>query len=898
MIELRLLGPLQIGHAAGSGALALLRRSKRTALLAYLAAALPRGLHRRDKLVALFWPESDATHARAALNQALYVLRDALGSDALIARGDDGAGLNADVVWCDVAAFEAALDAGRPADALELYRGDLLDGFHASGAAGFEEWLDRQRARLRRRAADGAWALAEQSAAAQDDVSAGRWARHAAELDPIDEAVVRRLMSFLHRLGDGAGAIQVYESFAQRLAGEYELRPSSETQALAGDIRRDVTLPEIRLSEVAGTEFRRRDVARPEILRAEVAPPEILHTEGARPDILTEPSPTVGYSEPDQAPEQRNPHTAPRSFRRLRIGIVSALLPAIFGVLGAVLLQASDERTDVDGPPRLAVLAFENLGGADDEYFADGITDEISGRLAQIAGLVVISPLSAMQYKGSGTPLRRIGDELGVAYALEGTIRTDGVEAGPSDVRVIARLVRTADGAQIWTDRYTARLSTGEIFRVQADIAEQVAVALNVALRERERVALAAAPTGDLLAYDYYIRGNQYYGRSFNEGDTRQAGELYERATASDSSFAIAWARLGMAHLRMYWFFYERSARRLDEARRAIERAAALDPDHPEVHLALGYYHYWGHNAYDPALAELRAAAEHQPNSAELFEALGNVVRRQGSFDEAVAHFGSAFVRNPRSPIVAFILAQTLALTGDHAQATHYFERAVHLRPAFVNAYWNQARLHLSAEGSTSKARAALESWPAAASDPLIIHHAALVDVFDGRLSDALERVSALRVDAIESQFFFIPVHQLKAQIHDLSNAGARARAHYDSARITAEARLLREPGEANYHSALAIAYAGLGRRGEAIAAARRGVDLLPLEKDAWRALFRIEDLARVHVMLREHDAALDALERLTALPGGRSVAFLSLDPVWGPLRSEAGFARVMRGLD
>src|SRR5687768_13993232 len=159
------------------------------ALLAYLAAALPRGPHRRDTLLALFWPESDGARARAALNQALYVLRKALGDEAIESRGDGDVRLNPDTVSCDAVAFEAALDAGRPNDALALYRGDLLEAFFISDAPEFERWLERERARLRERASQAAWACADERVAAGDPMEAARWARRAADLMPADEAV-------------------------------------------------------------------------------------------------------------------------------------------------------------------------------------------------------------------------------------------------------------------------------------------------------------------------------------------------------------------------------------------------------------------------------------------------------------------------------------------------------------------------------------------------------------------------------------------------------------------------------------------------------------------------------------------------------------------------------------
>ncbi|MGH7638997.1 MAG: AfsR/SARP family transcriptional regulator, partial [Gemmatimonadaceae bacterium] len=208
MFDLRVLGPASISASDGRGVEALARQPRRVALLAYLAAGSNR---RRDKLLGLFWPESDDAHARASLSQALYMLRRALGEGAIVSTGDDELRINAEVIASDIAAFEAALAAGRLEQALAVYRGDLLDGFFINAAPEFEHWLDDERARLKQRAADAAWSLAETSADSGRIIEAERWARTGADLLPTDEVVVRRLMSFLVRLGDRAAAIHSYE---------------------------------------------------------------------------------------------------------------------------------------------------------------------------------------------------------------------------------------------------------------------------------------------------------------------------------------------------------------------------------------------------------------------------------------------------------------------------------------------------------------------------------------------------------------------------------------------------------------------------------------------------------------------------------------------------------------
>ncbi len=234
MIELRTLGRLELRDPEGRDLRAVFSASKLTALLTYLAIAPPRGFHRRDTLVALLWPELDQEHARGALRQALYTIRSSITDGTLLRAGDEQIGLDTTGFWCDAVAFEAFVDEGRFAEALALYRGDLLEGFHLSGCLEFERWLATERRRLKQRAGDAAWSLAERAEAEGASAEATRWGRRAAALSPDDEGVVRRLIALLDRLGDRAGAMLEYEAFAERLREDYEASPAPETTALIG----------------------------------------------------------------------------------------------------------------------------------------------------------------------------------------------------------------------------------------------------------------------------------------------------------------------------------------------------------------------------------------------------------------------------------------------------------------------------------------------------------------------------------------------------------------------------------------------------------------------------------------------------------------------------------------
>ena len=237
MIELRMLGTVTLIGADGREIRSLLAQSRRFALLAHLAAATPRGFHRRDSLLPIFWPELDQDHARTALRQALRVIRAALATDVVVNRGDDEVSLDDTQIWSDVAAFDRAIAVDQPLEALELYRGPLLDGFFISGAPEFEQWLESERGAFRHRASRAARTLVDHCEARGNITMAVQFARRAVALAPDDEPLLRRLIAVLDRHGDRASALNAYRDFARRMGAEYDAEPAAETKALLAAVR-------------------------------------------------------------------------------------------------------------------------------------------------------------------------------------------------------------------------------------------------------------------------------------------------------------------------------------------------------------------------------------------------------------------------------------------------------------------------------------------------------------------------------------------------------------------------------------------------------------------------------------------------------------------------------------
>ena len=203
---------------------------------------------------------------------------------------------------------------------------------------------------------------------------------------------------------------------------------------------------------------------------------------------------------------------------------------------------------------------------------------------ASINELGVIARTTAKQYKNAEKTIKEIGEELGVDYVLEGTVRWQKSPSGTSRVRVTPQLIRVSDETYVWSNRYDAVLA--DVFEVQSEIAQKVTQALDITLLEVHRLALQTHPTDNLAAYDYYLRGNEYLTRS-REEDLPRAVQMYEKAVELDGKFALAHAKLSEAHTQIYWQFYDRTEERLGKARASLDRALKLSPKLPEANVVL-----------------------------------------------------------------------------------------------------------------------------------------------------------------------------------------------------------------------------------------------------------------------------------------------------------------------
>jgi TolB-like protein len=559
--------------------------------------------------------------------------------------------------------------------------------------------------------------------------------------------------------------------------------------------------------------------------------------------------------------------------------------------LGLLLVWLrSGPQAGAGGPKRLAVLPFENLGRPEDGYFADGVTDEVRGKLTALPGLEVIARASSVQYKETTKSPRQIGQELGVDYLLTGTVRWDKDAGGPSRVRVSPELVQVSTASTRWQAPFEAPLT--DVFGVQADVASQVAKALGVALGAGERELLAERPTENLAAYDAFLKGEaETGGYSLDLAAFRRAIDYYERAVALDSTFALAWARLSRALSWTYWA--APTAAGEAAARRAAERARSLAPKLAEAYYALAYYHWAVHRDLTRAQEQAKRAWQLAPKDARFLALVAGNELSLGQTQEALQHLQQAQLLDPRS--VETVTATVWALVGlrRYPEALEAANRGLAFAPADLGLINSAVEAHL-AQGDLSGARAVLRAVPREVDPATLVAYIATWGDFYWVLDDAQQRL-LLRLSPAQFGDDRAAWAFALAQTHALRGDTTAAQAYADSARHAYEARLRDVPEDPVTHAYLGLTLAYMGRKADAIREGERGLALVPISKGQPARTDLQHHLARIYVMVGAQEKALDVLEPLVEthyLSPGRA----KIDPAFAPLRGNPRFERLANG--
>ena len=572
----------------------------------------------------------------------------------------------------------------------------------------------------------------------------------------------------------------------------------------------------------------------------------------------------------------------------------AALLVALGGV--AFRLMSGTPSTAVAPAPKIVVLPFENLGAAEDAYFAAGMTDEITGRLANVHGLAVISRTSAVHYDRSGKTVKEIGRDLGVEYVLEGSVRWEHGAGRESRVRITPQLIRVADDTHVWADRYDRVLA--DVFAIQSEVSERAVTAMGVTLLPSEQRALREISTGDLAAYDLYLRGLDLSRLGLERQYVEGALRMHQAAVDRDPSFAQALAALARQHLWMNWLRLDHSPERVGLAKDAAERAVELRPDLTETHNALGWYFLQALADCPRALDEFAAARSIQPRNGDALFGVAGVLRRQGRWDESAVAFGEAAELDPRDALQAANLGEACILSRRYAEAGEAYRRATDLNPRLGLAWGRRAWLQIQWRGDVGRAQALIDEARRVEglTDTYKFLADAAVSVCLARsdLDTALRELETWNGKSRDAAFAYRPVALLRGEVQTLAGQGDAARRSFDDARVELEGKVAKTPDDPRLHSSLGLVYAALGRPQDAIREASLGSDLAPVSRDAWAALWRLEDLAAAYTMVGRSRDALAALDDLLGRSGWFTTHVLRLDPVWNPLRSDPRFQELL----
>jgi tetratricopeptide (TPR) repeat protein len=497
-----------------------------------------------------------------------------------------------------------------------------------------------------------------------------------------------------------------------------------------------------------------------------------------------------------------------------------------------------------------------------------------------------------MGYAGTTKSVREVAQELEVGTLLEGSVQVVG-----DRLRVSVQLIDATTDESLWAERYDRTLD--DAFAIQSDVAQQVVAAVGAALGGSEQRSLAQAPTANPEAYRLYLQGQEYWRRpGYQRQNWEIAQQLYERALALDSTFALAHAALSEVHGQMWWEKYDPSPERLARQREEAETALRLAPELPQAHIAMGRAHYFGRRDWQAALDEFGIALQDLPNDARLWSRIGFAHRRLGHWDEVDAAFERATQLDPRNATLFYDLAgTTYHFTRRYADAIAAYERALTLAPDFNIAAVRRGQVYLDWKGEPDTLRAVLERLPPDAAlggfGPARARRASLL-LWD-RDPDSLLAVLGSNEDAVlDGQLFFLPNSLYAAWAHQLRGDDSAARAAFESARSLLDSVLVALPDDWRVHAARGLALAGLGRRGEALREARWLEQSVVYRDDAYDSRFVAEERALILTQAGETDAALDEIERLLAGPGFLNVHRLRLDPRWDPIREHPRFQRLL----
>src|SRR5438093_890138 len=588
-----------------------------------------------------------------------------------------------------------------------------------------------------------------------------------------------------------------------------------------------------------------------------------------------------------------------RIWRWSRRNPILAGMTALLLVMGAgvgVMIWKGEMAT----PPvssGIAVLPFESLSPDNENaFFAEGVYEGVSTKLAKLSDLKVISHNSVARYRGAHNT-QEIGRALNVAYVLEGSVRRN---AGRIFLNV--QLIDTRTGAHVWTERYDRNLN--DVFAIQTEVAQKVADRLGAEVSSVEKAAIQEPPTADLVAYDLYLRAKDLINAiSFStraKEDLLQAVQLLDQAVARDPSFFDAYGQLAAAHDRMYFLGFDHTDVRLKLAETAIHSVRRLRPDSGETHLTLGQHLYWAYQNYDRAREELTVAQRTLPNESRIPLMAGYIDRRQGHWEKSLEEIKQALELDPRN----FSIRQQVSLTYQglrrYKETAATLDDVLAITPKDVTSKVQRAWVDLQWRADPKPLHMTIET--VLAQDPSAVP-AIVIQWLELALSErdpvaAEHALAAMPIGGCRDENIAFPKSWCQGLVARLRGDEPAARDAFANARKELEQIVREQPDYAAALCAIGVVDAALGNKQDALREGERAVELMPVGKSAIDGAMLVQYLAIIYAWTGDKDRAIERLAEAAKLPGSHvTYGHLRLNPFWDPLRGDPRFKGIVASL-
>jgi len=500
-----------------------------------------------------------------------------------------------------------------------------------------------------------------------------------------------------------------------------------------------------------------------------------------------------------------------------------------------------------------------------------------------------------MQYKTGATPnLREIGEQLGVAHVLEGSVQRTG-----GRVRVSAQLIDARTDRQLWAESYDRDVA--DVFAIESELAGKIVAQLQASISPSEKAAIERPSTADLAAYDLYLRAQELFADTTDPIHAReklpQAAQLLDEAVTRDPSFLQAWCLLSRVHGAAYFRGHDHTPARLGLADAAAQTALRLQPDAGEAHLALAIYYYNGFRDYGRARSELVLARRALPNNADVFRYTGMIDRREGRWEEATRNLERALELDPRNFFTLQQLALAYGWQHRYADEVRTYDHALVIKPGDPASRINLALVALDWRADIKPFQATLATLFAENPGLPLDLDALRPALCERPANAATQGVKNYPREGVVNNGVNNPRAYWEGVIARCQGDSAKAQAAFTAARREVEKTVERQPDFAAAFSLLGLIDAGLERKEQAIQKGHRACELLPVSKDAIDGADLAINLAQIYAWTGEKDRAIEQIAAVERAPSTLSYGLLKLHPYWDSLRGDPRFDKIVASL-